>query len=375
MWQNSFADNKQLKEYYTHSPDVLTFHASLPGYSPTPLISVPELARALHVTDVLVKDETSRFGLPAFKILGASWAVAQLLSQVLDMEQGFTFQELKNTLESARSKQQCSVSRLVAATDGNHGRAVARMAAWLGLGCNIFVPSGTSSARIEAIRNEGASAEIVPGNYDKAIATAITESESNDALLVADTSADKVTVSSRSVIQGYGTIATEIETQLAREHFLQPTVLALQAGVGAFAAGLISGLSDWKGKVITTEPLSAACIQESLRAGHPVTVPAEAPTIMAGLNCGTPSLAAWPILKYAVSDAIAVNDEYAKRAMRFFSTSGLAVGESGSGGLAGLLAYPSVLSPDDVVLLVATEGVTDPNTYRDILSQGDNSEL
>ena len=360
----------------THAHDTLAFHRSMPGYRPTPLLSVPALAREAGVASLLVKDLSDCFGLPAFKIMGASWAVNHAIAERLGLPPAPAFTTL---LERAESLRPC---RLVTATDGNHGRAVAHMAALLGLEATVYVPSGTASARMDAIRGEGARLEVVNGSYDDAVARAAQDAGEHR-LIVSDTSWPGYESTPRAVIDGYATILCEIDEQLDDLAAPRPDVVLVQCGVGAFAAAV--GMHHWGDDVrptlVAVEPDDAACMLESLAAGRIVTVPGPHRSIMAGLNCGTVSLVAWPLLASTFDLCVTVDDERARAAMRLLAKAGIEAGESGGAGLAGLLALRSApelamlrerfaIGATANVLVFCTEGATDPEEYARVVGRG-----
>src|SRR5215210_8871236 len=241
----------------------LRFHSRLPGYGETPLVDAPRLAYALGVGKVLVKDESNRLGLPAFKILGASWAVYRALEEQLG-DEGFgdweTIEDLGARLESLRPLS------LVAATDGNHGRAVARVARMLGLGATIFVPEDMAVARREAIIGEGAELVVVGGTYDEAVE----RSAEAEGLLISDSSWPGYERVPSWVIEGYSTMLWEIEDELGRWSEAGPDLVLVQAGVGAFAAAVArhfcSPGASSRPKLVAVEPAGADCLLESIRA-------------------------------------------------------------------------------------------------------------
>ena len=212
----------------------LAFHQRLPGYAATPLIDVPNLAREFGIGQILIKDESHRLGLPAFKILGASWAVYRALETRLgqSLEPWRTIDELTEKLAPLRPL------TLTTATDGNHGRAVARVAALFGFEARIYVPSGTVSARIDAIAGEGARVEVVNGTYDDAVARAA-EDASSSCVVVSDTSWPGYEEIPRWVAEGYSTIMSEIDDELAKRSETNPDLIAIQFGVGALAAAVV----------------------------------------------------------------------------------------------------------------------------------------
>jgi diaminopropionate ammonia-lyase len=346
------------------------FHASMPGYAPTPLRAAPVTAKALGVAEVLVKDESSRLGLPSFKVLGASWAVYRALLERLSAtaEEIPTFAALHDAVARLRPLS------LSAATDGNHGRAVAHMAALLGLDAAIYVPDNTVSARIEAIASEGATVTVVDGGYNDAIARSAQDA-SETCLVISDTSWDGYERVPAWVIEGYATVFAEIDEELAGRP--RPDMVAAPIGVGALAAAVVRHY--WSGAerplIIGVEPTSAACVLESVAAGEIVTLDHPQDSIMAGLNCATPSLIAWPVVSRGIDAYLAVPDARVPEAMRLLAADGIVAGETGAGGLAGMLALVADAQMQDArsalglggasrVLLLCTEGATDPEAYE-----------
>jgi diaminopropionate ammonia-lyase len=258
---------------------------------------------------------------------------------------------------------------LVAATDGNHGRAVARMAALLDLDASILVPQDMVPARIEALKGEGARVTVVPGNYDLAVAeSAKLGGESH--LVVSDTSWPGYEDVPRWVVDGYSTLSVEVGQQLGMAGAEKPTLVAAQIGVGAFAAAVVRGFVPEGARVVGVEPTKAACVQESIRVDELVQLDGALDSIMAGLNCGTPSQVAWPHLRSGVDAFVAIGDADAEDAMRALAVVGVQSGESGAAGLAGLLAFGDELDlqADERVLVFSTEGATDPLAYRRIVT-------
>ena len=319
--------------------DARAFHRDLPGYAPTPLVSVPELAAELGVGRVLVKDESTRLGLPAFKVLGASWACRQ----VLERQPGST---------------------LVTATDGNHGRAVARTAAHFGVPATVFVPAVMLPQTATRISDEGATVVWVDGDYDAAVrrAAAFADEQPGRAL-VQDTAWDGYEQVPAWIVEGYDTLLAEIDAALGRA----PDLVAVPVGVGSLAEAVVrhyrSPGSAAHPSVLSVEPDTAACVLASLAADRPVPVPTAA-TVMAGLNCGTVSSSAWPVLRAGCDAAVAVSDDAALLAVDDLDRLGISSGPSGAATLAGVRAAltdpgrrTSLALPDDaVVVLLSTEG-------------------
>ena len=319
------------------------FHRALPGYAPTPLIDAPELAGEWAVGSVALKFEEERFGLPAFKFLGVAWAARRLLGEPPhdpDLE-------------------------LVAATDGNHGRAVARVAREAGLRATVLVPAGTVQARIDAIAGEGAAVEIVDGSYDDAVRRSA-EMAGPHRLVLSDTSWPGYEEVPSWVIEGYATIFHEIDEQAAGPI----DVAFVPIGVGALAAAAAGHLVG-RSRLVGIEPAGAACVLESARAGEITEVPGPHGSIMAGLNAGRPSMVAWPLVSGAFDLFCAAEDAVAVEGTRRLAELGIAAGECSGGalGAAGrLLADPAVrdtlaVGPEASVLVLLTEGVTDPEAY------------
>ena len=353
--------------------EVLAFHRRLPGYEPTPLLSVPALAERLGVASLLVKAESSRFGLPAFKMLGASWAVYKALRERLgaDPEPWHDVDELAERLSPLRP------FTLVAATDGNHGRAVARMARLVGPGARIFVPSGTTDARIAGIAGEGAEVIVVPGNYDAAVARSA-EEEGPRSAVISDTSWPGYREVPRWVTEGYSTMFAEIDSSLAAAGRRQPDAVVVPIGVGALAAAAVQHAQRHgsRGTLVGVEPTDAACATASALAGELVTLRGEQHSIMAGLNCGTPSPVAWPLVSRGMTGFLTIGDEWARRAVRELAAVGVEAGETGAAALGGLdalrdrggaEALERVFAPTADVLVLVTEGASDLGAWRRIL--------
>lgn len=346
--------------------DPRVFHRKLPGYEVSPVVDAKGLAQRLGLGRVWIKDESSRLGLPSFKILGASWGTFRALDERIGGFGEWTgLGELRDRLNGRYS--------LAAATDGNHGRAVARMARLLGLQASIFVPAGTASARIEGITSEGATCEVVDGTYEDAVARSA-EAATYECQVISDTSWEGYRDVPRWVIEGYSTIFNELDVQLAQA----PDVVFIQMGVGALAAAAARHYrSRAQGpKMIGVEPDHAACILASMEAGEIVTIPGPHDSIMAGLNCGTPSVVAWPHVSRGYDVYLAVGDELAEEGMRLLAGEGLVAGETGAAGLAGLLEVAGGelkdrlgLGAGSTVLLLCTEGATDPIAYERIVGR------
>ena len=342
---------------------VRDFHRSLPGYEPTPLRNLRGLAGRLGIGALSVKDESRRFGLQAFKALGASWALHRL------------------------RQQRSGAFTVSTATDGNHGRAVAWAAARLGLPAVVFIPAYSAPARVEHIRREGARVELVPGNYDDAVMRCASESRANGWQVVADTGYGDYLEIPHWITEGYSTLFGEIDEQLEAAGATGPDVVLVQAGVGGLLHAAVDHFRsrDRQPVLVSVEPDEADALFRSIDSpdGQPVGTPGTQRSIMAGLNCGAVSLAAWPTNRRGVELFITIEDRYAAAAMRRLARPEagdpvIEAGESGAAGLAGLLALlesPELseaarflaLGPRTHVLVINTEGATDPEGYRRVV--------
>ncbi|WCB95141.1 Diaminopropionate ammonia-lyase [Baekduia alba] len=348
--------------------DIDRFHASIPGFAPTPLVTLPEVAAALGVERVLVKHERERLGLPSFKVVGAVWAVNVALALRADAPVPATFGALT---ELAAGLAPGTV--LTTATDGNHGRAVAHVARRIGLPARITVPAETAAARIAAIASEGADVRVQAGSYDDAVRSVADAAATEPGhVVVSDTSWPGYEAIPTAVAAGYGTIFREAEAQLAQAGGGAFDVALVPAGVGAFASCAVARLAGRGCAVVTVEPVAADCVRRSLVAGAPVVVPGPHGSIMAGLNCGEVSPVAWPALRTGVRAAVAVGDDATRDAVRTLAAAGVPSGESGAAALAGALALAGDPAGAPLlgatVLLLDTEGVTDADAYAAILS-------
>jgi diaminopropionate ammonia-lyase len=333
------------------------FHERLPTYERTPLIAAPELATALGVAEVAIKDESRRLGLPAFKMLGASWATFRALeTRAGDSLDGWrTIDELRLAVAPL------APLTLACATEGNHGRAVARMARLVGLDAHIVVPLHVAAPRVDAIRDEGARIEAVDGTYEDAIARSA-ELIDERTVVVSDTAWPGYEEIPEWVIEGYSTIFAEVEE--AGEG--APDLVAVQMGVGSLAAAAVRHYRGRGSRILGVEPLAAACVMASLERGELATVPGPHDSSMGGLNCGRPSTVAWPDLSAGLDGVVAIDDATAQAAIDRLAALGVPAGPSGAAGLGGLLALADIpdarerleLSATSRVLVLNTEGAT-----------------
>ncbi|MGX1702985.1 diaminopropionate ammonia-lyase [Microbacterium sp. NPDC055357] len=332
------------------SPDVLGFHASLPGYAPTRLVELPGIARELGVARVFVKEEASRLGLPAFKILGASYAVSRALTERVGDSGALAVDELRERLRAT------GPVRLVAATDGNHGRAVAHMARLLGIPARIYTPADITPEAKAGIESEGANRIEVDAPYDDVVAEAA-ESAGDADVLIQDTSWEGYERIPQWIVEGYTTLVVEADQQLS-EAGARAEVVVVPVGVGSLAEAVVRHYRSGgtAPTVLSVEPTAAPTLRESLRAGRPVTVEASS-TIMAGLNCGTPTAGGWPTLHRGIDAAVTVTDAATARAVHDLEALGIDAGPCGAATLAGIrsLAEVAPLAPEATVLLLSTE--------------------
>lgn len=338
--------------------EVLQFHNSLSNYRVTPLIELPFIATELGVGRVFIKDESARMNLAAFKILGAAWAVAQALTN------GANPTDLDDVKKAIATENRPT---LVAATDGNHGRAVAHMAKRLGLECAIVIPDGVSEQAINNIAGEGAEITIIDGDYDEAVALAkeITSTLDN-AIHIQDMSWPGYEQIPNWIIEGYTTLCVEMDQQLRELGSAPADLVAVPVGVGAF---LHSVLAHYRSKpdhhpvVLSVEAIGAACILKSLQTGE-ITSVQTVPTIMAGMNCGTPSSDSWRTHKAGVDAAVALTDEEARLDLKVLADYGVDAGPCGAATLSGVRKALSTqerrdelgITKDSVIVLVSTEG-------------------
>ncbi len=381
--------------YYSESPDwsgliadsfgaedISELHSSVPSYDPTPLIELPGLAANLGIGRLLIKDEAHRFGLKAFKALGATYAIYRLVREYLNdrdrpCPRPDQFYATKDVLTD-------SELTFCTATDGNHGRGVAWVARLLRQEAVIFMPAESVPARIENIRREGARVVVVDGTYDDCVRRCAIEAGTNGWQTISDTSWTGYERIPSWIMAGYLTLFREIEAALAPTDRID--LVVVQGGVGALA-----GATAWyfhklwllpRPKLVSAEPTQAACLLESIAspAGDPILSAGRQDSIMAGLNCGMPSPVAWPLIKQGFNQFLSVSDESCVKAMRTYHDGQngdprIISGESGAAGMAAMLelmqesalagAYSDLgLGPDTNVLLLNTEGDTDSDSFQ-----------
>jgi len=367
---------------------VLRFHRMMPGYQPTSLAGLHRLAEAWGLGRILVKDESSRFGLQAFKVLGGSYAVARMLCQRLQIP----WEQIDfSTLAGDRYRRQIESITLATATDGNHGRGIAWTAEQLGMPAVVYMPKGSAQSRVTNIGRHGARVVVTDLNYDDTVRLVWEKARQNGWQVIQDTAWGAYRDIPRWIMQGYTTMSVETVAQMA-ESGLRPSHVFVQAGVGSFAAAMVAHLAhvyaDRPPRFIVVEPTRAACMLESALAGdgRPRTVIGDLDTIMAGLACGEPNALAWDILQEWVGCYISCDDATAANGMRILANplgddARVEAGESGAVGvglLDRLVNHPECaklrqelgIGPESVVLVFNTEGATDPVNYRDVVWYG-----
>ncbi|KAE8454037.1 hypothetical protein EG329_007813 [Mollisiaceae sp. DMI_Dod_QoI] len=354
------------------STEVRSFHKSLPAYSPTPFVPLPKIAKDLGIGHILLKDETERLGLTAFKILGASWATYRALTKALDLIAKDVRPQCGSSavaipLSTLASAAQAAEITLYAATDGNHGRAVARMARYLGIKARIFVPSMLDEEAISKIRSEGAEVLIFDGDYDQTVLATKVAAEAHaerKGLLISDTALKAEDETAKWMVEGYQTMFDEIEEQvLETTGSKKITHVVTPVGVGSLAQAVVTHFErtprPTKPIIIAVEPKDAACLKTSLEAGQMTSVKTGY-TICTGMCCGTLSAIGWPVLKNGINTAVAVEDSDVDNAIKYLQACGINAGPCGAASLAGLeylLGVESLaLGPDSVVVLLCTEG-------------------
>ena len=365
----------------------LAFHRSMPAYAPTPLLCLNRLASALGVGSIYVKDESRRFGLKAFKVLGGAYAMARHIAERL----GEDIAQLPfAVMTSAAVRQKIGEVVFATTTDGNHGRGVAWTARQLQQKAVVYMPQGSSPERLNAIRAEGAQAEIVDMNYDAAVRLMAERARQHGWQVVQDTAWEGYEKIPLWIMQGYGTLMLEVFQQL---HAIPPTHIIVPAGVGSLAAAVQAAVTAAyaaeRPKVIVAEARAADCLYRSAlgQSGEAVAVEGDLATVMAGLSCGEANTIAWKILR-DYTDAFASCPDYvATRGMRILASPlpgdpAVVSGESGAvtlGLLSLLMQSPALaaerealgLDASSRVLAISSEGDTDPQRYRDIVWDGE----
>lgn len=389
----SFRENESLKSFDKEvMNEVNNFHKTLPNYVQTPLVDLKNLAKHFGVKQILVKDESKRFGLNAFKVLGGSYAMGKYIANILNVEmKNLPFEKMI----SPETKAKLGDVTFVTATDGNHGRGVAWTANKLNQKARVYMPKGSAQMRFDNIAKENAYVEITDLNYDDAVRKGNAEviqnvKEGKNFVMVQDTAWDGYEEIPLWIMQGYATIMSEVLEQLKGT---KPTHVFVQAGVGSFAGAMQGLLSKTFGKdrpiVVVCEPHGANCIYQSMVAndGKPHNLSGDLTTIMAGLSCGEPSTISYKILDEYTDFSVSCDDSIAARGMRVLSSplvgdDRIISGESGAVGL-GLvstildksknftdIAKTLGIDENSTILCISTEGDTDVESFLDITWNG-----
>jgi diaminopropionate ammonia-lyase len=356
------------------------FLQACPMHKATPLHRLSALSAQLGLQQLHVKDESQRLGLGSFKALGGAYAVMKLVLEIASQSLGRQLKPDELLLPQVRAI--ASGITVACATDGNHGRSVAAGAKLCGCQAQIFVHEHVSPARSAAMVELGASVVCVHGGYDDSVIAAAQTAHSKGWHIVSDTAYEGYESIPLTVMQGYTVMAGEAFDALQAEYSQPPTHLFLQAGVGGMAAAVAAHALAAYGaenlpRIVVVEPIRAACLAASARAGKIVSVPSDQPTLMAMLECHTPSLIAWDILQALTSAYVSLEEEEALEGILHFADAGIEGGESGAAGYAGLIACLSDARVRDMlelnhqsrVLVFNTEGATDTTIYADLLQR------
>ena len=379
-------DSRYLNRFdLAHARAARNFHRSFPEYAPTPFWNLSAMAEKTGVASIHLKDESFRFGLDAFKVLGGSYCIARKIGELLDIPAEALSYEL---LTSPEIREKTRSLTFVTATDGNHGRGVAWTAQKLGCKSVVYMPKGSSPERLEHIRKAGATASITDMNYDDAVRFANQQAREHGWIMLQDTAWEGYEDVPGWIMEGYLTLALEAYEQLQGE---EPTHIFLQAGVGAFAgsaAGFFTSVLNRRPVITIVEPDKADCLYRTARAndGQIHFVTGDMDSMMAGLCCGEPCTIGWDVLSRCAEHYISMPDEIAASGMRLLadpdgSDPRIISGESGAAsfGLAMALLLDESLAPlkekiglraDSRILCVSTEGATDLENYWKIIASG-----
>ena len=359
--------------------DAVTEISQWESYAPTPLYTLHELAADIGVATICYKHEGPRFGLGSFKALGGAYAAQTLLRRELSRRLGFEV-SLQDVRTGKYADKAAGIT-LVSATDGNHGRSLAWGCLRFGAPCGIYIHANVSPGRERAMLELGADVTRIAGDYDESVVRCRDDAEANGWFVVSDTSWPGYTETPRDVMAGYGVMIREVYEQTS----VPPTHVFVQGGVGGLAAATAAALRQLWGadspRVVVVEPVLAACLFESARQGRPAAVEIEDETIMAGLSCGEPSPLAWEVLRSDVSDFLVIDDRIVPPTIRRLARPpgddpAIEAGESGVAGLAALIEATASaelrahleIDAGSRVLLIGSEGVTDPDIFAEIMS-------
>ncbi len=366
------------------------FHRGFPQYSVTPLANLSGMAERLGLGGLFVKDESYRFGLNAFKVLGGSFAMARYIAQ----EMGRDVSEMTyDYLTSQQFQDDFGQATFFTATDGNHGRGVAWAANKLHQRAVVHMPKGSTKTRFDNIAKEGAEVTIEDVNYDDCVRMAAAEAAKTEhGVVVQDTAWDGYEEIPAWIMQGYGTMAAEAAEQLRSLEVNRPTHVFVQAGVGSLASSMVGYFTNLfpsnPPKFVIMEAAVADCLYQGAKVadGSPRIVGGDLQTIMAGLACGEPNTIGWDILRNHATAFLSCPDWVSAEGMRKLAAPvkgdpAVTSGESGAVGMGAISAlmcdpiYAELraaleLDKNSQVLLFSTEGDTDPERYRQIVWDG-----
>ncbi|WP_231293327.1 diaminopropionate ammonia-lyase [Sporosarcina sp. P33] len=394
QWAKNIKFNTEMNEeelaFFTADEieNVLNFQKTHRLYTNTPMRNLSALAKHLDIESIHVKDESYRFGLNAFKVMGGIYAIAKYLADKLDRDvNDLSFEEL----QSQEVRKQIGDITFISATDGNHGRGIAWAARELGQKSVIYMPKGSLPVRLDALKHEGAYAKITDVNYDETVRICADLAEKNNWVMVQDTAWEGYDEIPLWIMQGYSALAHEMIETFEEQQMAPPTHLFLQAGVGSFAAGIAAYFKvrykENAPTVIIVEPHQANCYYRSFESGtgDMEIVTGDMNTIMAGLACGEPNTRAYRILGQYAKAAFSCDDSIAALGMRVLGNPlendhRVISGESGAAPL-GLVYYLKILADPEVakaigldqtsrVAVISTEGDTDPEHYQNIVWRG-----
>lgn len=347
---------------------VYLFHQQLPNYARTPLVSLDDVAKELKVRSVLIKDESNRLGLPAFKVLGASWGSCRAIIAKTGIP-------TNSPLEKIAQVAQKEDIVLFTASAGNHGRALAAMARILGIQARIYVPRTVNAEAIRLISSEGANVTVSKKDYDGAMDEAWDDASTTEGgLFVQDTAFEGYEDIPKWIVEGYSTLLTETEEHLSEQN-LRASLIITPVGVGSLAHAVVRHCksNDRRCAVMSVEPETAACLYKSLAAGKPTPV-LTTKTIMEGMNCGTLSSTVFGDLQMGVDASATISDFESHQAIKYLKEKSINCGPCGGAALAALWQLadsdhrPAWLNNDAVVIILSTEGLRDYETPLDISS-------
>ncbi len=367
--------------------DVERFVSTQKDYERTPLVSLDCMAQRLGVAKIYVKDESKRMGLNAFKAVGVFYGAAKAICRELGLDiRSITY----NDLVSGELNRKIKQFTFVAATDGNHGKGLAWVARQLGCKCCIYMPKNTTQARVKAIENLGAQVTVTQCNYDNTLRQVIELAKENGWLHIQDQAWDGYTETTNFISEGYTIIAHEALQQMKQDGTDAPTHIILQAGAGSFAFGIFeyyaNVFKEKKPYMVIAEPHNANCYYRSIQREEFTRIDGELQTVMAGLSVGEANIVAWDYLQHIVNGYISCSDSVSALGMRMLGNpcgtdERVISGESGALGFGVLAAvcgneeYKNIreqmkLDENSKVLLISTEGDTDPQMYRKIVWEG-----